>query len=210
MTEYAQGTDGWLAERCGHATASRFADIMAITKNGPSAARRNYLLELATERLTGQPAWRYPTAAMRWGSDHEAEACETYSWLSDCQIAETPFVRHPLIDWLGCSPDRLVGSTGLVEVKCPAVSAGHIETILDGGIPERHRAQVQGQMLVTDREWCDFVSYDPRMPEHLRLYVCRAPRDETYIRDELLPAIESFLAETAALVDRLMAYEVTG
>lgn len=204
----AQGTDEWLAERLGCASASRFSDIIAKTKSGPSTSRRNYMVELAAERLTGQPTWHFTNAAMKWGTDHEAPACGAYEWLLDCQLQESPFVRHTQIDWLGCSPDRLAGSAGLVEVKCPAVSAGHIETVLAGGIPAQHKAQVQGQLLVTGREWCDFVSFDPRMPKHLRLYVYRVGRDEQYIDTELLPAIETFLAETAALVDRLMSYEV--
>lgn len=196
-----QGTDEWFAVRLGKATASRIADVIARTKTGPGASRKNYLAELVAERLTGLPAARFTNAAMQWGSDTEPQARAAYEFMHDAAVAEVGFVVHPRIVMAGASPDGLVGGDGLVEIKSPN-TATHIDTLLGAPIDGRYVTQMQFQMACTERAWCDWVSFDPRMPEDLRLVVRRVPRDETVIA-ELEAAVTEFLAEVDAVVKRL-------
>ena len=191
----------WYAARCGKVTASRFRDAMATLKNGqPAQAQRDYLTELVVERLTGQPVQKFTTAAMLWGTEQEAAARAAYEQNTGTEVEETGFVAHDTL-YAGCSPDGLVDWDGLIEIKCPYNSAVHIETLL-GGMPTEHMPQVQGQMWITGRQWCDFVSYDPRMPEPLQLYVQRIHRDEAFIAD-LERRVTSFLAEVGNQVEAL-------
>ena len=171
-----QRSDDWYAARCGKATASRFKDVMARLKNGnPAADRQKYLTELVVERLTGQPVPAYENAAMRWGTEQEAVARAAYEQRTGVAVEETGFVAHDVL-MAGCSPDGLVDWDGLIEIKCPYNTGVHIDTLLNN-MPAEHTAQVQGQMWITGREWCDFVSFDPRMPEPLQLYVQRIHAD---------------------------------
>ena len=201
LTE-TQRDAAWLQARCGLATASRFKDILARTKSGPAAARRNYLVELATERMTKQASTTFVGAAMNWGTEQEAGAKILYAQQMDVEIDETGFVRHDVL-MAGASPDGLIDWDGLVEFKCPYQSAVHIETWLFG-MPPEHMAQVQGQLWITGRAWCDYVSYDPRMPEDLQLYVQRIERDGAYI-GSLQQQVSDFLGEVDSLVSQLMA-----
>lgn len=200
LTE-TQRDGAWLQARCGLATASRFKDILARTKSGPAAARRNYLVELATERMTKQASNGFVSAAMQWGTEQETPAKIIYAQQMDVEIDETGFVRHDVL-MAGASPDGLVDWDGLVEIKCPYQSANHIETWLFG-MPTEHMAQIQGQLWITGRQWADFVSYDCRMPEDLQLYVQRIPRDDAYIAS-LQEQVASFLGEVDGLVTTLM------
>lgn len=196
-----QRDDDWYAARCGKATASRFKDAMATLKNGsPAQAQRDYLTELVVERLTQMPAQRYATAAMQWGTEQEAPARAAYEQRTGVAVEETGFVAHDTL-MAGCSPDGLVDWDGLIEIKCPYNSAVHIETLLSG-MPAEHMPQVQGQMWITGRQWCDFVSYDPRMPEPLQLYVQRIHADPKAIAD-LAFGISAFLKEVGSKVEAL-------
>ena len=196
-----QRSDDWYAARCGKATASRFRDAMATLKNGdPAQAAKDYLTELVVERLTQMPTSRYTTAAMQWGTEQEAPARAAYERRTGVQVEETGFVAHDTL-LAGCSPDGLADWDGLIEIKCPFNSGVHIETLL-GGMPKEHVAQVQGQLWITGRQWCDFVSFDPRMPEPLQLHIQRIPRDAAFIAD-LESRIASFLAEVGAKVEAL-------
>ena len=196
-----QRSDDWYAARCGKATASRFKDVMARLKNGaPAADRQRYLTELVVERLTGQPVPAYENAAMRWGTEQEAAARAAYEQRTGVAVEETGFIAHDVL-MAGCSPDGLVDWDGLIEIKCPYNSAVHIETLLNG-MPAEHTAQVQGQMWITGREWCDFVSFDPRMPEPLQLYVQRIHADPKAIAD-LAFGVSAFLKEVGAQVEAL-------
>lgn len=196
-----QRDGAWLQARCGMATASRFKDILARTKSGPAAARRNYLVELATERMTKQAAGTFVSAAMNWGTEQEPGAKIVYAQQMDVEIDEIGFCRHDALQ-AGASPDGLIDWDGLIEIKCPYQSAVHIETWLFG-MPSEHMAQVQGQLWITGRQWCDFASYDPRMPEDLQLYVQRVQRDDAYIAD-LQQQVADFLGEVDGLVATLM------
>lgn len=191
-----QGTDEWKALRLGKATASRMADICARTKTGWGASRANYAAQLIAERLTGNVAESYTNAAMEWGTATEAEARAVYSFFQGVTVEAIDFVPHPKIEMSGASPDGLVGTDGLLEVKCPT-TATQIETLLKGAIPEKYILQMQWQMACTARQWCDFVSYDPRMPENLRLFVKRVERDDVLILD-LEDKVREFLSEVHA------------
>jgi len=190
----------WYAARCGKATASRFKDAIAALKSGaPAQAQRDYVTELVVERLTGQRVQKYVTAAMQWG-DHEPEARAAYERITGRIVEETGFVAHDTL-MAGCSPDGLIDWDGLIEIKCPWNSAVHIETLLHG-MPADHIPQVQGQLWITGREWCDFVSYDPRMPAELQLHVQRIQRDPSFIAD-LEAKVTSFLQQVGNQVEAL-------
>jgi putative phage-type endonuclease len=196
-----QRTAEWYAARCGKVTASRVADVIARTKTGWGASRANYMAELVAERLTGVPADGYTNAAMQWGTDKEPEAREAYAARVAVGLEEVGFVPHPSIEMSGASPDGLVGWHGLLEIKCPA-TATHIETLLSQTIPAKYVTQMQWQMACTGRHWCDFASYDPRMPEPLRLFVRRLDRDDrtvTSLEEQVAEFLHELDAKVAAL-----------
>lgn len=198
----AQGTAAWLAERAGHATASRFKDILAQIRSGEAASRRNYRVQLITERLTGIPANGYTNAAMQWGVDNEPFARMAYEAATGAVVEETGFLRHPAIPWCGASPDGLIDADGGIEIKCPFESSVHVETLIAQRMPPDHLAQVQGCLWVSGRRWWDFISYDPRMPAHLRLFVQRIQRDDVYIQ-RLAKEVADFLAEVEVYLTKL-------
>lgn len=188
-----QGSDAWVAARLGRVTASRVADVIARTKSGPSASRANYMAELVAERLTGARGETFTNAAMQWGTDNEAEARMAYEFRTDATVEQVGFILHPTIDMAGASPDGLVLTDGLVEIKCPN-TATHIDTLLSRGVPGKYVTQIQYQMACTGRQWCDFVSFDPRMPDYARLFVQRVERDAAMVAD-LEKEVVAFLAE---------------
>ena len=196
-----QRSDEWFAARLGKVTASRVADLMAKTKSGPSASRANYMADLIVERMTGQKAEGFTSAAMQWGTDTEPQARAAYEFLTDADVAETGFVLHPSIADFGASPDGLVGDDGLVEIKCPA-TATHIETLLTETVPAKYITQMQAQMACTGRAWCDFVSFDPRMPGDMQLWVKRVPCDPAFM-SEMEGEVQAFLAELDRKLDAL-------
>ena len=187
-----QRTEEWFAARCGKVTASRVADVIAKTKTGYSASRANYLADLVVERLTGKPAATFSNAAMEWGTEQEPAARAAYSARTGILVEEVGFIDHPIVAMSGASPDGFA-EEGLVEVKCPNTST-MLEYILDGKPPQKYVTQMQWQMACTGRPWCDFVSYDPRLPERLQLLVVRVPRDDEYIA-MLETEVAKFLAE---------------
>jgi len=197
-----QGSAQWFADRCGKATASRFKDVAAKLRNGaPAKAREDYKWELVIERITGTPSDHYTNAAMLWGMENEMGARMAYEAHSGAMVEAAGLVLHPTIPNCGGSPDGLIGDDGGLEIKCPFNSAIHLATVLDG-MPEDHIYQVQGNLAVTGRAWWDFVSFDPRLPEGLSLYVQRIKRDEEtckFIEAE----VAAFLVEVDALVDKL-------
>ncbi len=203
MTEETiQGTDEWKQLRCGKVTASRVADVVAKTKTGYSASRANYMAQLIAERLTGGVvAESFTNAAMEHGTATEPEARAAYEFYESAAVQQVAFVLHPSIDQAGCSPDGLVGDDGLVEIKCPN-TATHLDTLLGQSVPAKYETQMQFQMACTGRKYCDFVSYDPRLPENLRLFVKRVHRDEKRIND-LETEVASFLLEIAVKLSEL-------
>ena len=198
----AQESQDWMQARCGMFTASRASDLMAKTKSGPSASRGNLLALLAVERLTGQPVETYQNDAMRRGTELEAEARDAYSFATGNAVSETGFVRHDTLPNTGCSPDGIVGDDGLVEIKCPASMAKHLDALRSGSHAQEYRWQLQHQMLCTGRAWVDAASYDPRFPAHLQLAIVRVARDESAIA-ELKQEIQKADAEVSATVTEL-------
>ena len=193
-----QGSPEWHAARLGKVTASRVCDVIARTKTGYGASRANYMAELVAERLTGSPAERFVSDAMRWGTEREPEARRLYEFRVEAEVAEVGFVDHPLIAWSGASPDGLIADDGLVEIKCPN-TATHLDTLLGQTVPDKYVVQMQWQMACTGRGWCDFVSYDPRLPSPMRLFVARIPRDAARIA-ELELEVVGFIAELDAKI----------
>lgn len=198
-----QRSPEWFAARLGKVTASRVADIMASTKTGPAASRKNYMAELVCERLTGVQADRYSNAAMQWGVDQEAQARMVYEFMRDVSVEETGLVDHPSIQMFGASPDGLIGTGGLIEIKCPN-TATHIETLLGGSIDRKYVTQMQVQMACTGRSWCDFMSFDPRLPPSMQIWISRVVRDDDYIA-EIESAVLAFLVDLDKTVFDLKA-----
>jgi putative phage-type endonuclease len=192
-----QGSSEWFAVRLGKVTASRVADVVATVKSGGyGASRSSYMAELIAERLIGQPAEKFTNGAMTWGTEKEPEARNLYEFRTGNEVQEIGFVPHPTIADSGCSPDGLVGEDGLVEIKAPNTST-HIETLLSGKIPEKYVKQMLWQMACTGRQWCDFASFDPRLPVEMRLFVSRVHRDQGAI-DILEKEVRLFLADLDA------------
>jgi putative phage-type endonuclease len=175
-----QRTDDWFAARLGKVTASRVADVIAKTKTGYGASRANYMADLVVERLTGQKASSFSNAAMEWGTEQEPNAKAAYAAKTGILVEDVGFIDHPTVAMSGASPDGFA-EEGLVEIKCPN-TATHLEYIFDGKPPQKYVTQMQWQMACAGKPWCDFVSYDPRLPERLQLLVVRVPRDDDYIK----------------------------
>ena len=196
-----QGSDAWFSQRLGKLTASRMADVLATTKSGPSASRKNYLAQLVAERLTGARQESFTNAAIEWGVDNEPLARAEYEILTDCSVEQVAFIDHPYIEWCGASPDGIVSSSGLIEIKCPN-TATHIEYLLGQKPPAKYVPQMLLQLACTRRQWCDFASYDPRMPVEHRLFVVRfepKPEEIKVVED----AAREFLAEVQSTIERL-------
>ena len=197
-----QGSAAWLYERVGYVTASRFGAVIAKTKAGkPTAEREKYLMEVVIERITGQPQDHFTRAAMTWGIDNEKPSRMDYEAATGRIIEEVGFIKHKTLAMVGGSPDGLIGDDGGWESKSPFNTANHVYTLLQG-MPEEHIPQVQGLMWITGREWWDFQSFDPRLPEPICRYVQRVPRDEKYIA-AMEAEIITFSAEVAALTKQL-------
>jgi putative phage-type endonuclease len=203
VIDVVQGTDEWKRARAGLITASRVADVLTKTKSGPAASRKNYAAQLIVERITGTPQERgFVSAEMRWGTEHEPDARSMYELERDVSVEQVGFVIHDELEYCGASPDGLVGTTGAVEIKCPG-TAQHLALFEGGKIDARYVAQMQWVMFVAGRQWCDFVSYDPRVeiPE-LVLYMQRIQRDEKWIENAIQEVVR-FEAEIRTRVDRL-------
>lgn len=179
-----QRSPEWFAQRLGKVTASKVADVMATGRGGaPSASRKNYMAQLVTERLTGLPTeLGFTNAAMERGTDLEPVAAAAYAFKHDTEVEEVGFIDHPEIQMFGASPDRTVGTEGLIEIKCPN-TATHIGTLTGSPIDKKYHLQMQVQMACTGRQWCDFVSFDDRLPAPLDMIVIRVDRDDAMIAE---------------------------
>jgi putative phage-type endonuclease len=196
-----QRTEEWFAARLGKVTASRVADVIAKTKSGYSASRDNYMAQLICERLTGQQGESFSNAAMTWGTETEPLARSAFEAYADVMVEEVGFVSHPTIEQAGASPDGLVGLFGMLEIKCPN-TATHIDTLLSQTVPGKYITQMMWQMRVCERQWCEFVSFDPRLPQDLQLFVKRVEFDAEYVAT-LEKEVIQFLAELDDKVNKL-------
>jgi len=206
MSDIEQGSPEWFAQRCGKATASRIADIIAKTKSGYSTSRANYMAQLVVERMTNQVAESFTNAAMEWGTATEPFARAAYEAKSDVLVDQVGAIDHPRIERSAASPDGLIGDDGCLEIKCPN-TATHIETLLGDEPAKKYYDQMQWQMACTNRSWCDFVSFDPRMPSHLQLFVKRIERNDEYI-EQLEKEVVQFLMEVEDKVKKLNEIKV--
>lgn len=196
-----QRTESWIAQRLGHLTASRLNDAFDLTAKGLEGAKRQqYRLELVAERLTGLPTEFYENSAMKWGTLSEPYARSAYEAEKGVMVQEVGFIKHPTLEWAGASPDGLVND-GLIEIKCPTTTT-HIKHLIAGVVPEQYKNQMLWQMLCTGRKWCDFVSFDSRMPEELQLFIKRyTPTDEEL--QECQQKAIVFLDSVQSIVDEL-------
>ena len=201
--EIKQGTEEWHQIRLGKVTASRVSDVMSKIKSGESAGRKNYKMDLVVERLTNTPTSSFTNAAMAWGTETEPLARMAYEVHSGNFVETVAFIQHPSIEWFGCSPDGSIGSEGNLEIKCPNTST-HIDYLLAGVPPAKYVPQMQTQMACTGRLWTDFVSYDPRLPPELQLFVVRLDRDEAYIQ-QIEDEVKQFLDEVKQIYSQLKA-----
>lgn len=200
--ELVQGTQEWLNARAGSLGASRVAEVIAKTKTGWGASRANVMADLIVERLTGAPvADKFVNAAMVWGTEVEPQARAAYEFYKDVSVQQVGIVRHPSIAGTHASPDGLVGDDGLIEIKSPQ-TANHIETLVGRSIPAKYITQMMWQMACTGRRFCDFVSFDPRMPEPMQFYCQRVERDDAVI-EELEKEVITFLNEIRAKITTL-------
>jgi putative phage-type endonuclease len=196
-----QGTPEWFAARLGNVTASRVADVIAKTKSGYSASRDNYMAQLICERMTNTVAESFSSPAMQWGTETEPLARAAYESLADVLVDEVGYVQHPRIERAGASPDGLVGLFGLLEIKCPN-TATHIDTLITEQVPTKYITQMQWQMVCTGRAWCDFVSFDPRLPNGLQVFVKRVEFDTEYAATLEIEVVK-FLAELDTKISKL-------
>lgn len=174
-----QGSDEWLKMRLGKLTASKFADVMTKGRgDAPSKTRESYMYQIAAEILTGSPQDSFKNSAMDWGNECEPAARAAYELENDVDVVECAFIERD--EWVGVSPDGLVNDDGLLEIKCPN-STTQIKRFLAGIFPKEYNAQVQGQLWVSERKYCDFVSYDPRINGEASYFQIRVERDEKYI-----------------------------
>jgi putative phage-type endonuclease len=200
-TKVEQGTDEWKRLRLGHVTASNVADVMAKGKTGEAITRYKYKVRIVAERMTGASPESYTNSAMEWGIEQERFACMAYEERNGVFLDKTGFWLHPTIEWLGVSPDRLVGEDGLVEVKCPNTTT-HLDYIFANKVPSEYYKQIQCQLWVTNRTWCDFISFDPRLPKRNQLFVVRCNRDDSLIA-EMEVEVKQFLSEVQDLIIKL-------
>lgn len=189
-----QRTEEWFKDRLGCVTASRLADVMAKTKTGVSKVRTNYMMELLCQRLTGVIPESFTSDAMQRGIDLESKARELYQLKAfDAVLVEVGSIPHPTIDFFRASPDGLVNDDGLVEIKCPN-TATHLQFLRTGKPKREYILQMHGQMMCTERAWCDFVSYDDRLPDNLSYKCVRIYRDDALVK-EIEAAVTKFLDE---------------
>jgi putative phage-type endonuclease len=203
--EVEQGTEAWYAQRTGKMTGSRAVDIVKGPKGSYTAARKNMIARLVCERMTGEREETYQSKEMQWGTDHEALARSVYEIVSDRDVQETGFINHPTIANFGGSPDGLVGDDGLTEIKCPG-TATHLALLVGGNVKREYIYQMQAYMLITNRKWCDFISYDPRLPDSHCIYIKRIMRDEKMIAEIEAEAVK-VLAEVDAMMEAIKDYK---
>ena len=198
ITDIEQGSEAWLALRYGWITASRFKDVKA---GGEGKTRKAYMYQLAAEAISDMRQESFTNEYMEWGTQTEPQAREMYEFVSGNTVELVAFIKLSEDKKTGCSPDGLVGEDGMVEFKCPKTTT-QIETFLSGKMPTGHSAQVQGQLWVSGRQWCDFVSFDPRIDGEASYFCVRVERDEEAIT-EIADACDKFEIELTEMIQQL-------
>lgn len=201
--EAIAGTPGWLAARRGLLTASRIADALAVLKTGkPSESRRKLMFELLAERMSGVAVDHFVTPAMQWGIEQQPNATAAYEAETGELVGPEVFVLHPEIEWAGATPDGLIGTDGLIEIKCPTTPK-HLAWVMAGEVPAEHQPQMLFQLACTRRKWVDFVSFDPRV-QRPQLFIRRFEPAWTEV-ERVEAGAREFLAELQAMADQLEA-----
>ena len=195
-----QGSEEWLMARLGHITGSRMADVLAKVKYGEASSRANYKTQLVTERITGKPIKSFSNSIMQQGTDREPFARIQYEF-ENGSVQEVGFIHHPKIAWSGVSVDGLVGNDGIIEIKCP-LETTHTNNLLKKEVPSKYVAQVQWGLAVTERQFCDFISFNPDFPDDLQMIVVRVDRDDDYIA-KMEEEVIAFNEEIEAIVNQL-------
>ena len=198
IRDIEQGSDDWLALRYGWTTASRFKDVMA---KGQGKTRKSYMYQLAAEAISDMRQEGFTSEYMEWGTQTEPQAREMYEFVSGNEVDQVTFIRLDEENKIGCSPDGLISEDGIVEFNCPKTTT-QIETFLSGKMPNSHKGQVQGQLWISGRQWCDFVSFDPRIDGESSYFCVRVERDEEYIK-ELSTACYAFTKELKEMITQL-------
>ncbi len=197
-----QGSLAWFMERCGRVTGSRVADAMSfLKKGGESQARRAYKAEIVCELLTGKAVEHFVTKEMEFGILNEPFARAAYELQNDVSVEDVGFAIHPSLERFGASPDGLVGEDGLIEIKCPS-TATHLDYLLADAVPDDYKPQMLAEMACAERQWVDFISFDPRLPKRLQLFVKRFLRDDQKIAEMEFQVVE-FLREVDSIMARL-------
>lgn len=199
-----QGSDEWHAVRCGKITASRLDDVMAEIKSGEAATRRGYRAELVAERLGGKVD-KYVSPAMRWGTEQEPYARAAYEVATGNFVDQIGFADHPTIPMCGASPDGLIGEEGVLEIKCPN-TATHLSYLRNGVVPAEYLKQTQWNLEVLGRKWLHFVSFDPRLPRHLQLFIRVVKRDDKFL-DEARKKVREFNSDVESDMEKLLHCE---
>ncbi len=182
ITTCEQGSEAWLKMRLGKVTASKMSDVLSKGRGtAPSKMAETYMMELIAERLTGLSKPFFENDAMRWGAETEPQARSMYEINNDfVSVEEVAFVERD--EFIGISPDGLVGDDGLLEIKCPNTTT-QIKRALSDDYAKDYYTQIQCQLWVTERKWCDFVSFDPRLDCAAGYLQQRVMRDEEFIKD---------------------------
>lgn len=200
----SQNNSDWLNSRAGKITASRAKDVIAYSKRDgkPLQSRTDYAGDIFAELFTGEPRAQVRAAPLDWGHDVEAAARAAYEATTGEIVEIVGFALHSTLDYIGASSDGLVGESGQLQIKCPYNPFVHATT-WRSGMPDEHMPQIQFELWVTGRAWSDFVSYDPRMPEHRRLYIQRISRDEKLI-EHIAESAASLWAEVQSMYSEMM------
>ena len=181
ITDIQQGSKEWLDCRLGRITASRMSDVLSNGRGGnPSKLAESYMFELIAERLTGESKPFFENEAMRWGTETEPQARAMYELMEDVNVTEVAFIEHS--EFIGVSPDGLIGGNGLIEIKAPNTTT-QLKRALTESYSSDYKAQIQMQLWVSGREWLDFLSFDPRLDCDASYLLERVYRDEKYISE---------------------------
>lgn len=205
IIDFPQGSDEWKAARAGLVTASKMDCVLAKIKTGEAASRRDYRSQLVAEILTGRPQDDgFMNDEMRWGVEQEPFARAAYEVMAEVLVDKVGLVLHPTIDRSAASPDGLIGADGVLEIKCPK-TATHLQYLMDGAMPSKYEPQVMWQLACTGRQWADFVSFDPRLPEKMRVFKVRVPRNEKRIAELEAEAL-SFLKDLDRMLETVRRF----
>jgi putative phage-type endonuclease len=202
---FEQGSDEWKDYKRGKVSASRVVDIVPGYKGAYLASRKNYMAELIAEILTGNTAERFVSGAMEHGTETEPLARAAYEAITGSMVSQVGFIDHETIADCGASPDGLVNDDGSIEIKCPN-TATHLDTLINGTIKRDYIYQMQTVMLCGKRAWCDFISYDPRLPDNLSIWIKRINRDDVMIA-EIEAEVKKFQGELQNMLTILRSFK---